>query len=57
VLFNVFTEILLFVSGSGGLSGEATEAEPHPHLSRNLNKNLFLRISILQICFYITFIL
>jgi hypothetical protein len=43
--------------GSGGLSGEATEAGPHPHLSMNLNKNLFLRISILQICFYIIIIL
>jgi hypothetical protein len=42
---------------SGGLSGEATEAGPHPHLSMNLNKNLFLRISILQICFYIIIIL
>jgi hypothetical protein len=42
---------------SGGLSGEATETGPHPHLSTNLNKNLFLRISILQICFYIIIIL
>jgi hypothetical protein len=42
---------------SGGSSGEATEAGPHPHLSMNLNKNLFLRISILQICFYIIIIL
>jgi hypothetical protein len=41
---------------SGGLSGEATEAGPHPHLSMNLNKNLFLIISILQICFYIIII-
>jgi hypothetical protein len=42
---------------SGGLLGEATEAGPHPHLSMNLNKNLILRISILQICFYIIIIL
>jgi hypothetical protein len=45
------------VYNSGGSSGEATEAGPHPHLSMNLNKNLFLRISILQICFYIIIIL
>jgi hypothetical protein len=41
----------------GGSSGEATEAGPHPHLSMNLNKNLLLRIRILQICFYIIIIL
>jgi hypothetical protein len=46
-----------FEYASGGLSGEATEAGPHPHLSMNLNKNVFLRISILQICFYIIIIL
>jgi hypothetical protein len=45
------------ITYSGGLSGEATEAGPHPHLSMNLNKNVFLRISILQICFYIIIIL
>jgi hypothetical protein len=35
------------VCGNGSLSGEATEAGPHPNSSMNLNKNLFLRISIL----------
>jgi hypothetical protein len=49
--------MLKALNTSGGLSGEAIEAGPHPHLSVNLNKNLFLKISILQICFYIIIIL
>jgi hypothetical protein len=55
VTTNFYLSILS--KNSGGSSGEATEAGLHPHLSMNLNKNLFLRISILQICFYIIIIL
>jgi hypothetical protein len=36
----------VYRSTSGGSSGEATEAGPHPHLSMNLNKHLFLRIRL-----------